>query len=141
MRTGPLFCTLVITIISLFALTPVIAQETPTLDISVMSATINPRTSEVTISGTVTCSQPFDFVDIEVGLSQRVGDEFIAGTGYVEGCGSFSTTFPTDEPTNEGRGFRPGRAIVSISAVAYTEECYRCATDFESRTVLLRPAK
>jgi hypothetical protein len=42
---------------------PAVAQEELTVEVTFDQATVDPRTGEVTLSGTITCSEPA-FVDI-----------------------------------------------------------------------------
>ena len=55
---------------------PAIAQQEPTVEVTFDQATIDPRTGEVTLTGTVTCSgldSAFAFVEIHGQLVQGVG--------------------------------------------------------------------
>ncbi len=90
------------------------------LDVTITSATVNPKTGLVSVSGQVTCSVDFDWASAEVVLSQAVGRlTTLRGWGWADtsgclaaaGTASFTMSFYADS----GR-FAPGRAKVQVSA-------------------------
>jgi hypothetical protein len=90
-----------------------------TAELNVTGVTINPQTKEVTVTGTVVCSEPAQFVNLFVEVSQRSGQaQGTHGTayGYLDECGPFSLTLLAAEGS-----FHPGRAQVTASVFACTE--------------------
>lgn len=90
-----------------------------TAELNVTGVTINPQTNEVTVTGTVVCSEPAQFVNLFVGVSQANGQaQGTHGTayGYLDECGPFSLTLLAAEGS-----FHPGRAQVTASVFACTE--------------------
>jgi len=66
---------------------PVVAQEELTVVVTFDQATVDPQTGEVTLSGTITCSEPAQ-VEVFGELRQEVGRIFTVrsffGLGFVE---------------------------------------------------------
>ena len=89
------------------------------LDVSITSASINPKSGEVSVSGWVTCDVDFDDVGVDIQVSQLVGRlTTLRGYGYAEtacaaadGSAAFSTSFFADS----GR-FAPGAAKAQVNA-------------------------
>jgi hypothetical protein len=114
---------LLVIMLSMFGLvaltaTPSLAQDELVLTVSVDQATLNPRTGVVTITGTVTCSEPA-IVSISGTVTQTAGSEF---TGYsftrLECPGPEGTTFMLTSLASVGR-FRLGPAHLHL----YVEGC------------------
>ena len=97
---------------------PSAAQDELVLTVSVDQATLNPTTGVVTITGTVTCSEPA-IVSISGTVTQTAGSEF---TGYsftrLECPGPEGTTFTLTSLASDGQ-FRPRRAHLHL----YVEGC------------------
>jgi hypothetical protein len=90
-----------------------------TAELNVTGVTINPQTKEVTVTGTVVCSEPAQFANLFVEVSQTGGQgQGTHGTayGYLDECGPFSLTLLAAEGS-----FHPGRAQVTASVFACTE--------------------
>jgi hypothetical protein len=90
------------------------------LDVTITATSINARTGLVSVSGNVTCEADFDYVGVQVELSQVVGRlNTLRGWGGADlggclaaaGTASFETSFYADS----GR-FAAGKAKVSVSA-------------------------
>jgi hypothetical protein len=135
--------------------TPAVAQEEPTVEVTVDQATIDPRTGEVTLTLTVTCSgfEEFRFAEIYGQLRQRPVDHplsvsapFLQGGAPLrapcrpEGA-TFSVTFTALQGT-----FRPGPAHLTggILACLPTFPTHACGSPFVERldmTIILTPAR
>jgi hypothetical protein len=88
------------------------AQESLQVDMTIESATVNPRTGEVIFSGTVTCSEPATaFVNISV--NQPVGRltsiQGFANTSLP--CDEDGETYTTSAFASSG-SFKPGNAVL-----------------------------
>jgi hypothetical protein len=78
------------------------------LDVAVASASVNARTGLVTVAGNVTCEVDFDWVGVNVELSQTVGRLItIRGYGWADGtCAAadgsapFSLSFYADSASS-----------------------------------------
>jgi Family of unknown function (DUF6299) len=100
------------------------------------TASLNPRTRVVTVSGTFTCANA-DFAFVDVSVTQRVGRFTITGFGGVSAdpCDGQSHPWSVDVTGSNGT-FAGGRASVDASIFACS---FQCATDEAIQTVLLRP--
>jgi hypothetical protein len=126
--------------------TPAVAQQELTVDVTIDQATVDPRTGEVTLSGTVTCSEPA-LVDIFGELRQQVGRIFTVRGFFgvfVECPGPEGTTFSVTVIADQGR-FTPGRArlIAFIFGCVPDPELGCVRTFFEEldTTIRLAPAR
>jgi Family of unknown function (DUF6299) len=101
------------------------------------TATVDPRTGLVTVTGTFTCANA-DFALISVTVTQRVGRFTITGfAGFSPNpCDGQSHTWSADVTGSNGR-FAGGPATVDAFMIACG--AIGCATDEASQTVLLRP--
>ena len=88
--------------------------------INITSTTIDPKTKEVTVSGTVTCSSPLD-VFVQSNVRQDVGRfNTIQGFGGTEVACDGETPLSLKVSPFEGR-FGGGGAEVSAGAFAFNE--------------------
>jgi hypothetical protein len=127
---------------------PSVAQEGLVVDVTIDQATVDPRTGDVTLTGTVTCSEPA-VVDVFGELRQSVGRVFtvrgFVGV-FVECPGPEGTTFSVTVVPDVGE-FRPGRArlIAFVFGCAefdpVTGECLRPFFEQIETTLRLRPAR
>jgi hypothetical protein len=114
------------------------AQEI-TVDLVITSTTVDPHTGDVTVTGSVTCSEAATgFVTVE--LTQRVG----RGSGATEvNCGPTRTSFTFTVEPNEGE-FRPGRATMRAYADVYvcdlTTGCRSGSDSIIDKIIRLRSA-
>lgn len=101
-----------------------------------LQALVDSRSGEVTLRGTVTCSDEAS-VEIFAGLDQQNGRFGVTGESgtVVEGCSPDGTPFALTFAGNEA--YRPGDAMLFIEAVAFTEDEHAFA-DFAG-TIRLRP--
>jgi hypothetical protein len=98
------------------AASPVFAQEPFTLDVTITNATVNSQTGQVTISGTVTCTEPAAY-SLSLGVTQYVGrTNVITGSTYTSGtcAGPQGSTFTAVVYGSNGR-FGPGQARIDAS--------------------------
>lgn len=94
------------------------AQEGVSVSVTQESATVDPQTGQVTVSGTVTCTGATE-AQVSVNVTQPIGRE-----GAIQG-GNYASVpcNPAGEPYTislfgyDGR-FGPGRAVVSVDAFA-----------------------
>jgi hypothetical protein len=125
---------------------PAAAQDEPlTVELTFDQATIDPRTGEVTLSGTVTCSEPAS-VNVVVYLRQEAGPTLTAEILFQrgEGCpGPEGSTFSWTIEFAAGR-FHPGPALVSAFVRACVLEApIGCVKFFQGgfdMTIRLAPA-
>jgi hypothetical protein len=126
---------------------PAAAQEALTVQVTFDQTTVDPRTGQVTLSGTVTCSEPAR-VEILGDLRQEVGRIFTVrsffGTGFVYCPGPEGTTFSRTVTSIEGR-FAPGPAslMLFIFGCVLDPLGVGCIKTFEGRldtTIRLAPA-
>jgi hypothetical protein len=120
-----------------------VPQEELTVDVSIDQATVNPRTGEVTLTGTVTCSERA-LVDIFGELCQQVGRIFtVRGffDVFVECPGPEGTTFSVTFASDQGR-FTPGQArlIAFIFGCVPDPEPGCVRTSFEQLDTTIRLA-
>ena len=123
--------------------TPALAQEPLSVDVSVQAATVDPRTGDVTISATVTCSD-WSYVSIGSELRQDLGRlQTIRGSYYwsVWCAGPEGTQFTLTPRAYEGR-FGAGNARLLLWASAYQCDEGGCeyANDTTDLFLHLRPA-
>jgi hypothetical protein len=115
------------------------APPPPPLEIQLAinpTGTVNPRTGEVTVSGTVECSQ-----DSEFQISGEVGQR--AGRAIIRGFFSESITCTGGEEPIEWTATlqgENGRFVAGRAAVAATADC-DCNVDSVSTTVQLRGSR
>src|SRR5215216_3229510 len=131
--------------------TPAVAQEEPTVEVTIDQATIDPQTGEVTLTGTVTCSgfEEFVFAEIYGQLLQRpvyphprtVWAPFyeLVAPCPAEGA-TFNVTFTAVQGT-----LRPGPAHLTAGIVACvpiypTSFCEARASAQLDTTIQLTPA-
>jgi hypothetical protein len=132
--------------------TPAVAQEEPTVEVTFDQATIDPRTGEVTLTGTVICSgldSQFAFVEIHGQLFQRPVfphphtvwapfDELVAP------CTPEGTTFSVTFTAVQGK-LRPGPArLHAVTVGCVPGEYPTCAVTFFEEldtTIQLIPAR
>jgi hypothetical protein len=89
-------------------------------DVAVGSATIDPQTRIVTVTGTVTCSEGLPKrVAVEVTVAQRHGQTMVTGTGSATLTCDGETSFAVVVQAVDGR-FRPGKAAFEM--VAYDND-------------------
>jgi hypothetical protein len=93
------------------------AQEAFQIDVTQDSATVD-QSGQVTISGTVTCSEPAD-AQVYVTVTQPIGrDKGIAGSNYAPvRCDQDGEPYTISLFAYEGR-FGPGRAVATVDAYA-----------------------
>ncbi len=90
-------------------------------DITVTSTTIDSKTKELTVSGTVTCSEPLS-VFVEASVRQDVGRfNTVHGGGGTEVACDGETAFSLTASTFEG-SFGGGSATVDADAIACNDE-------------------
>jgi len=113
------------------------AQEAFQLDVTQESATVDPQTGQVTISGTVTCSEPAD-AQVYVTVTQPIGrDKGVAGSNYaLVRCDQDGEPYTVSLFAYEGR-FGPGRAVVIVDS--YACSYYSCDDAHLQQSVRLRP--
>lgn len=122
-------------------MTPAVAQDDFTID----QTTVNPRTGEVTLTGTVTCPWPVT-VGINGWLDQQIGPNRTVQGSFSQNVacpGPEGTTFSITITPDEGR-FIPGEAhlIARMAGCMYIPElgyCVRVGAHLET-TVQLTPA-
>ncbi len=119
------------------------AQEI-TVDLVITSTTVDPHTGDVTVTGSVTCSEAATgFVTVE--LTQQVGRlSTVRGSGATEvNCGPTRTSFTFTVEPNEGE-FRPGRATMRAYADVYvcdlTTGCRSGSDSIIDKIIRLRSA-
>jgi hypothetical protein len=131
-------------LISPVGTTSALAQEPLSVDVSVQDATIDPRTGDVTISATVSCSE-WSWVG--------AGFEVRQDLGRLQTIRGYSSTWGTWCPGPEGSPytitvrayegkFGGGNARITMWAYAYRwdESGYAYANDSADLSVQLRPA-
>jgi hypothetical protein len=96
-----------------FGATPATAQGALALNVTIESATIQPKTGEVTLVGTVTCAQPSD-VEIWGELSQNIGRKTIVTGffGFFTYCAGPDGTDFSATVTPYANRFTPGTATL-----------------------------
>jgi hypothetical protein len=126
--------------------TPVAAQEELTVDVTFDQATVDPRTGEVTLSGTITCSEPA-VVDVFGELRQQVGRIFTVRGFFgvfVECPGPEGTTFTVTFTADQGR-FAPGAARLIVTVLGCVPDpelgCSKFFFEQFEQTIRLRPAR
>ncbi len=107
-------------------------EEEFTVDIAIDSASIDPRTKEVTVDFTVTCSQPAvgdSFVEVRQSVG-RFGEKSVVDSGFIvyECSGETPLSITLEAETGF---FTGGEALVSAGAFACTEfeECDNATTE------------
>jgi hypothetical protein len=129
--------------------TPAVAQEELTVEVTFDQATIDPRTGEVTLTGTVTCSEYSEFVFVRIygQLVQSVGRGGVWAPFdvLVAPCTPEEATFSKTFTAVAGR-LRPGWAhlTAAIFGCAPTYPTNRCDTRFFEQldtTIQLTPAR
>ena len=78
------------------------------IDVTITSASVDPKSGLVSVSGHITCDVDFDYVGVDIQLSQLVGR-----LNTLRGYGS--ATFTTALFADSGR-FAPGAAKIQVSA-------------------------
>lgn len=132
------------------AASPTIAQEPFTLDVTITDATVNVQTGQVTITGTVTCTQPASY-SLSVGVTQYVGrtNAITGSTYYLTGTcpGPQGTTFTAVVYGSNGR-FGPGQARIDASVYGCAGSPYPgpypypgCDSDQETLNTRLRQSR
>src|SRR3954453_16127938 len=125
---------------------PSLAQDALTAVVTIDGGTVVPRTGQAAISGTVTCSEPVDFV-FDANVVQNVGRVFII-RGYIPQQGTcpgpdgVSFTAPV---VSDSTGFRPGLVDVEVAGYACAVGDISCERGFVNlrlqTTVRLRAAQ
>jgi hypothetical protein len=94
------------------------AQEGIAVDVTQESATVNPQTGEVTVSGTVTCTGATE-AQVSVNVTQPIGREgAVQGGGYTSvPCNQNGEPYTISLFGYDGR-FGPGRAVITVDAFA-----------------------
>jgi predicted amidohydrolase len=94
------------------------AQEAVTVDVTQESATVEPQTGEVTVSGIVTCSGATE-AQVYANVTQPVGREgAVNGGNYaLVPCDQDGEPYTISFFGYDGR-FGPGRAVVTVDAFA-----------------------
>ena len=127
--------------------TPAAAQQQFTLDVTFDQTTIDPRTREVTVSGTITCSEParvFIFAEIrQHETRQQIGSKTTRGffSVSVQCPGPEGIAF--SEPVFTEDRFHPGRARMIARVHACIPIPFECLEVFDGRidtTIRLLPA-
>jgi len=113
-----------------------VAPPPPTVDLVVAARGSFTPSGTATIRGTIACSGDVQFVEMSVGLTQRVGRYLIRGFGGVfeEGCPTSPTPWSIDVTSQDGK-FLGGPA--QVDAFVFACSAFECADDFASRTVHL----
>jgi hypothetical protein len=147
-RTGMNLLVAIFTALGLVGISasPSLAQDALTAVVTIDGGTVAPRTGQATISGTVTCSEPVDFV-FDANVVQNVGRVFII-RGYISqqgicpGPDGVSFTAPV---VSDSAGFRPGLVNVDVAGYACAVGDISCERGFVNlrlqTTVRLRPAQ
>jgi hypothetical protein len=115
-------------------------EEEFTVDVAIDSASIDPRTKEVTVDFTVTCSQPAvgdSFVEVRQSVG-RFGDKSVEGFEFIAYECSGETPLSVTIEAETGF-FTPGKAFVSADAFACTEFDI-CDFAFTEERVKLSPS-
>jgi hypothetical protein len=115
-------------------------EEEFTVDVAIDSASIDPRTKEVTVDFTVTCSQPAvgdSFVNVIQSVG-RFGDKSVGGSGFIVYECSGETPLSVTIEAETGF-FTAGNAFVSADALACTE-FEECDSAFTEERVRLSPS-
>ncbi len=122
-----------------FGALPASANETFDVDVRFdPRGTVDPRTGDVTLSGTLTCPAGAEFADVLAEVSQQVGRVFITGFG-AEGMEACEGDVPFELQFDEQGIFKPGRATIRAQASACNPE-FQCAFKQVTTTVILRTA-
>lgn len=131
------------------AASPTVAQEPFTLDVTITDATVNNQTGQVTISGTVTCTQAASY-SLSLGVTQYVGrTNAITGSTYLTGTcpGPQGSTFTAVVYGREGR-FGSGQARIDLSAYGCAGSPYPgpypfpgCDSEQETLNIRLRQSR
>lgn len=95
---------------------------------------VNPQTGEAAATGTISCSQPADFSEIQVNLRQAIGRFTVQGFGFASSACEPSPTAWWVSVSGETGKFAPGRATVQVLAFA----CDTFSCDEESLSANLR---
>jgi hypothetical protein len=128
--------------------TPAVAQEELTVEVTFDQATIDPRTGEVTLTGTVTCSgfEEFVFAEMWGQLVQSVGRGGVWAPFHVlvAPCTSEGATFSETFTAVQGT-LRPGPAhltavIIACVPIYPASACETRASDQLDTTIILTPA-
>jgi hypothetical protein len=134
--------------------TPAVAQQEPTVEVTIDQATIDPRTGEVTLTLTVTCSgfEEFRFALISGELRQRPVDHpvsvwapFRQGREPVQApCPPEGFTYTVTFSAVQGT-FRPGPAHLTVVVAACvpifpTRACGSPVVERLDTTIILTPA-
>ena len=89
------------------------------IDVAITSASVDPKSGLVSVSGHITCDVDFDYVGVDIQLSQLVGRlNTLRGYGFAEmACTAAdgSATFTMALSADSGR-FAPGAAKIQVSA-------------------------
>jgi hypothetical protein len=135
--------------------TPGVAQEEPTVELTIDQATVDPRTGEVTLTLTVTCSgfEEFRFAEIYGQLRQRPVDHPVSvwapfrqgGAPVRAPCPPEGATLSVTFTAVQGM-FRPGPAHLTAVIVACVPiyPTGACGAPFSERldtTIILTPAR
>ena len=114
------------------------AQESIDIEVTQDSATVDPRTGEVTISGTVTCSAPLE-AQVYGGVNQPVGrTDSVEGFGYgAFYCDKDGQPYSFSLFPYRGR-FAPGRAVITVDAYVCNE--FTCDGDRLQQSTRITPA-
>jgi hypothetical protein len=114
-----------------------IAPPPPTIDLTVAASASFTAAGTAIVRGTIACTGDVQFVELFVGLSQRVGRLTIRGSGgtFIEGCPETPTAWSIEVFGDNGK-FAGGFAQLDVSAFACA--AFECADTSVSRTVRLR---
>ncbi|MDQ3974117.1 MAG: hypothetical protein M3276_07260 [Actinomycetota bacterium] len=129
--------------VSLLAAVPATAQDL-TVELSIDPVgTVDPRTGDVTITGTITCSPAADFAGVDGEVRQRVGRQFISGFFFTFSEPCVGETPFVGEVQRPSGVFKPGTATVDAFAFGCIEgeDEFVCDDDFETATIRLRPTR
>jgi hypothetical protein len=97
---------------------------------------VNPKSGEAVITGTISCSEPADFADIQVNLHQPIGRFTIRGFGFASSACEPSPTAWFVSVSGENGTFSPGRATAEVFGFACSSSS--CDDEFLSTNVRLR---
>ena len=129
--------------------TPAVAQEELTVEVTFDQATIDPRTGEVTLTGTVTCSgfEEFVFAEMWGQLVQSVGRDGVwAPFDVLAPCTPEEATFSETFTAVHGSRLRPGWAHLTAVVIGCVPiyPASACETVFGEEldmTIQLTPAR
>lgn len=125
----------------MFGAGPASAQEPLSIDVQINpEGTIDTQTGDVTITGTITCTESADFAQVFADARQRLGRAFVRATGFefVQQC---EGEVPFELELQEQGVFTPGRITVEASFFGCDfQNTFECDSGTVSTVVRLRPA-